>query len=118
MRRIEFKIRNKVVGTYDRLTKTYTTLRNKHHYFIKFKGFGVSTEILLKLRKLGCNKIIIIYNKADGTQTVYQTYPEKFLTEGYIWTDGELDHQRILPTEKINMKNDKKINLQQTLQDL
>lgn len=102
MRRDElFKVGARAVGKL-RADGVYISFRDKRHFFRIFKGFGISTATLMSLRKKGCKKIVIVYKKDDGTQSIYTTYSNKFLEAGKVYRDGKHDYQRILPLEEFN----------------
>jgi hypothetical protein len=94
--------KNKVIGEL-RPDHVYITQRTSKHFFVKFKGFGISASILKELKDKGCTKITLIYNRTDGTQAIYETYPNKFYELGEIWRDDENDYQRILAVKDFNM---------------
>jgi len=78
-----------------RKDKTYVTYRNKDHFFRKFEGFGISTKLLMELRRQGCRKIIIVYDIGEK-QILYEVHPDTFLSTGIIWKFRQADYQRVL----------------------
>lgn len=91
------KLGKKFIGAFRQGDRTYVSYRTPEHYFRKYKGFGISTSILKKLRKKGCRRIIIIYQETPEIQRQYKTVPDMFYQKGIIYKDKVADHQRILP---------------------
>lgn len=89
------KFRTRTTGVLKQ-DKTYFTYRSKNQYFHKYMGFGLSTHLLLQLRKQGCKKIIIIYQETENTCIKYSVHPDLFLHKGIIY-NNKGDYQRVLP---------------------
>lgn len=98
-----YELKGKLVGIL-KDNRVYITHRNKNHFFRIFQGLGVSSYILEDLHKLNCRKIVIIYDRVDGTQEVYESTPEEFIDEGIVWKDLELDYQKIMPISKLRKR--------------
>lgn len=81
----------------------FVTHRSKKHFFRKFKGFGISTFILMNLYKHDCHKIVFVYSKEDGTKEIYESTPSTFLKSGKVWEDNG-DYQRIVPINKMDKR--------------
>lgn len=96
-------MKGKMVGTL-KDDRVYITHRNKNHFFRIYQGFGMSSSILEDLHKLNCRKIVIIYDRVDETQEIYESTPEQFIEEGIIWKDLDLDFQKILPISKLRKR--------------
>ena len=94
--------RGKIIG-HLRSDKVYITHREAKHFFVKYQGFGLSYNVLIELKAKECKKIILIYNKADGTQEVFTTYPNKSFEVGEVYEGENDDWQRILPIKHFNM---------------
>lgn len=77
----------------------YVTHRRTEHYFIKYKGFGISNSEL----EIAYNKrvywIIIIYHNKKGEDIPHRIKMEdvKYLEE----YDNKGDKQKMFPTEKM-----------------
>lgn len=74
---------------------TYVTKRQKKHYFIKFKGFGVSVNEIERLKQKGIKWIMISYYRKDGTNIPYYLKVED--TDYLEEYNHEGDIQKILP---------------------
>lgn len=75
----------------------YITRRNKEkHYFRKYKGYGISTNILHKLSEMNINKIILIEETQEGENRL-ETRTEEIWARGIRYTHKQADHQIILP---------------------
>lgn len=109
-----FKLKGKLIGTLKK-DGVYVSFRTPEHYFRKYNGFGISTSILINLKRAGCKKILIIYQETPETQIKYSTYPNRFLEKGIIYKDGKRDYQRILPLTYFNKENEILQDLQSTL---
>ena len=51
------------VGMYDTETRTLNKPVNRENFMIKEAGYGIQEDVVVKLRDLGCEKIVI---KADN----------------------------------------------------
>jgi hypothetical protein len=92
----------KVIG-HIRSDHVFITRRTQEHYFVKYRGFGLSSSVIEHLKKREVRKIVLLYQRADGGEELHQTFPNKFYDLGHVWNnDG--DYQRILPLEHWNMK--------------
>lgn len=100
---LPIKIMDKVVGVL-RPDRVFITYRTDLHFFRKYNGFGLSYSVLKKILDLNCRKVIILWEKDNGTTEKLQTYPKRFIEEGELWKDGERDYQRILPIHKLQKK--------------
>lgn len=84
----------KMVGRVDLNNKTFYTKRKPEHYFIKFGGFGISLDVLHKLKKHGIEKIVIDYQGKNHIR--YATSVEKYLNAVCYFDNN--DEQRVLNT--------------------
>lgn len=91
----------KHVGAIEYPSLLYLTPRRPEHYFIKFRGFGLSTGLLRLLSKRGVRGVIFIYTKKNGQQERFLTPLEAFYAHGTRWTDREADTQLILPLSRM-----------------
>lgn len=74
---------------------TFISKRREEHIFRFYGGLGVSFDVLKRLQKLHCRKIVLLLERETGVVEKYVTTPEHFLEEGFVYMDG-LDSQRIL----------------------
>ena len=51
----------------------YRKILHPKHFMIKYKGFGISYDILKKLEKCECHLIQIIYMGKNGRKILYST---------------------------------------------
>lgn len=96
----EIQIFNKNAGYIKETTKgkIYISYRNrKQHFFRKYNGYGISTQILKKLTNEGIKEIIIIENREDETRRKLTTTPEEFYKNGTRYHYKQADYQIILP---------------------
>ena len=59
--KIPVEINKKIVGYILKDFGVYQTFRTEKHFFIRFRGFGISKDILTQLENFDIRKIIIIY---------------------------------------------------------
>jgi anaerobic glycerol-3-phosphate dehydrogenase len=94
-------LRKRLVGTL-KASRTFVTHRNKEHFFRKYKGFGISAEVIKELKKYDCEIVKIVYTKIDNTQEIYIAPLNKFLESGVFYKNGLNDYQRILNINEFN----------------
>ena len=87
---------NKTIG-YVNETNQFISRRTKEHFFVKYKGFGLSLNIITKLRNMYVNEVIILFVRGDGTTSKYKTHIINFLKHGITHINLEHDYQKILP---------------------
>lgn len=78
---------------------TYITRRRYEHYFRKFNGFGISTEVLRWLNRHDISKILIIYVNEDGSEALLRSDLSQWLSSSIEWIDysnGFEDPQQVL----------------------
>lgn len=105
MEREHITFQNKVMGYIDYENKSYNSRRTKEHVFLKFRGFGVSVQILDYLQSKGIEDINI---ECEGF--ILKTTVLQFLSNGIDWEDstfGKKESQLILPIEFWNKKETK-----------
>lgn len=78
--------------------------RYPQHIFYKFKGLGMSVQLLLSLHRVGCKKIVLLLHKNSGDIESFESTPERFLNEGAHYCDRRADHQRILSFKQLNQE--------------
>lgn len=88
----KIRIKGKVIG--EIRDNVYITTRRPEHYFIKYKGFGISSHIIQRLLKMKVREVRIIYMGERG-RTVYITPLMNFLIKGNIHYNGT-DKQYVL----------------------
>ena len=91
----DIRFKNKIIGTLN--DGVFRTHRDKRHFFVKFKGFGLSSSIIDELKRRNCRSVLLIYTKSDNSESLYLAPLMRFYEKGEIWKDGEDDWQRILP---------------------
>jgi hypothetical protein len=94
---------------------TFVVFRTKTHYFIKYHGLAISASVLKNIKDKGCKVVKIIYEYADSSQMVMETYPDKFFELGEVYCDKQGDYQRVLRLDQINMS---RVHLKATEQRL
>lgn len=91
---------NRHVGDFNRATRVFISHVKEEHIFRKYRGLGISYQVLLKLRSLGCEKIIKLLHYKDGTTEKYSMGLQEWLDNGIRYTDLEWDLQFIVPFER------------------
>lgn len=90
------KLNNRVVGSLNE--DTYITYRNtKKHFFIKFRGYGISTSVLDYLKEHGIVKIRIIEERVSGERRNINSTITDWEEKGIEYKASEYDKQIILP---------------------
>lgn len=89
------KLQDKVVGIL-RTDRVFITFRKSTHYFRKFHGFGLSYDVIKRLRDNNCQRVVILWKKENGETERLETTPHRFLEDGIVFRDGDYDNQRIL----------------------
>lgn len=83
----------------------YITFRDKEHFFKKHRGFGLSADVIRRLKRLKVRKVIIIYSGAKG-EIEFRSDLEQWIrskNEWIWWTDsGERDIQKILSVDEFD----------------
>lgn len=80
----------------------FVTHRRPEHFFVKFKGFGLSTAVINRLRRANVQNVLILYHKKNGEQSAYTAPLTAFYQHGRPWTDKQADTQLILPITQMN----------------
>lgn len=94
----------KIVGTIKTEKGMYITRKERSkHYFIKHKGYGISIEVLKKIRNKGIERIILIEINENG-ETMYETTRQEFFKKGIRHTYKQGDKQLILPIKEWKRK--------------
>jgi hypothetical protein len=96
----EIYYKGRMVGRIDVLNKTFFTTRNPNHYFIKYNGFGISSNILEKLKRNEIENIVIDYYGKKNYRLVTRT--DVFLNKG-IKYDNYGDEQYILNEKEFDL---------------
>lgn len=95
------KIRGHVQGD------TYISEREPEHYFVRYRGFGISSKIVNHLSELKIQFVSIIYHrKKDGLKIEYRAPLNKFVRRGRRYIDnseGNKDLQYILPVKEMEV---------------
>lgn len=94
---------DKLVGVYKRDTNTFIKQISEANIFSIYKGVGISYRILEHLRRINCNKIIIIIHGSNSSAKYYTTV-FKYMEEGITYNNG-LDYQKILPIISFDNKH-------------
>lgn len=95
----EIRYLGKIVGTIK--GQTFITRRRPEHFFIKFRGFGLSTGLIKQLKERYITTVIIIYTQKNGVEIPYTCALRDFYEYGEHWTDKEADTQLIMPLAKM-----------------
>jgi hypothetical protein len=82
-----------------RLDNKFVTHRRERHFFRKFKGWGMSLDLLDKLADQGVEEIILIEHRDNGRQLMYKTTPSSWLKLGKRYKHVKFEEQSILPTK-------------------
>lgn len=77
----------------------FLTKRRDPHFFRVFQGFGVSAVVLQRLRSLRIERVVILWEHADGSVDKLAARVVDFYERGTVWQDRSGDFQRILPLE-------------------
>lgn len=93
-------ILGKEMGVINKTKNAYITRRKRtEHYFRKYKGYGISTAILDKLKERNIENIILIEITKKG-EKVLRTTRQEFYKNGIRHKNKEADNQIILPEER------------------
>lgn len=86
--------------------KTYIAPKiAKKHYFVMFKGYGISLEILKKCKEEKVVDVLLEEFLADGSTKIWVTKLDWWFTHSQHWNNGE-DAQKILSLQMItNLQN-------------
>lgn len=98
-RPVEVKHFNHGVGIINE-AGVYVSRRLPHHVFRKFRGLGISGDVLNQLHRHGCNQIALLLEQDDGSVVRYDTTREMFEIFGHPWKCGT-DKQRVLGFEQM-----------------
>lgn len=101
---IDITIYGKCVGVIND-SGDYVTHRNKKHFFKKFSGFGLSFDVINKLKKNNCNKVVILYETIDFKTIKYVSNLIDWYEKSQLYKDGLNDYQRILNIKHIRVAN-------------
>jgi len=66
----------------------YHTFRVPDTFFIKYHSFGVSEEVLNKLKARGV-KTVVVHYRGKKEVANYIASVDDFLNEGKVWWDGD-----------------------------
>lgn len=89
------------IAFYQNLGIVYFTERRPIHFFVKFKGFGISKKYVSELLNYDVNVdyVMFRYTNLDNQQSVYRIPLKNILT--CIQYDYEGDKQYIIGTSKM-----------------
>ena len=94
---INKKIVGKVVGD------TFLKPVKDEHYFRKFHGFGISEEIIARLRRDDVKKIRIVWTHIDRSITILEVDFNRFVARSEKYTfrgeNEDFDAQYVCPTK-------------------
>lgn len=93
--------RGKAVGKIE--GDTYVVQKKPEHYMIKYRGFGVSVEVLNDLKSKGIKKIRMIYHGTNG-EIIFQFPVEDYLNSPLSFTDRDNDVQKFLKALSYELK--------------
>lgn len=97
----EVRLFNKIVGYIRANGETppiYITNRKRdEHYFIKHKGYGMSTKILRDLKTNNVKTIVIIEETDPHTKRKLTTTVNTYFEKGIRHKNEDADYQIILP---------------------
>ena len=100
----EFFWRERNIGRLSEDKKRFITHRFPGHFFIKHQGWGFNKELIDLLIKLKVEKIILIYKRKDGGETLYQTTPNKVRERGTLIKEKDFEEQYILNINEFEKK--------------
>ena len=103
-KRNEFFWRERNIGRLSEDKKRFITHRFPGHFFIKHQGWGFNKELIDLLIKLKVEKIILIYKRKDGGETLYQTTPNKVRERGTLIKEKDFEEQYILNINEFEKK--------------
>ena len=92
------------IGRLSEDKKRFITHRFPGHFFIKHQGWGFNKELIDLLIKLKVEKIILIYKRKDGGETLYQTSPNKVRERGTLIKEKDFEEQYILNINEFEKK--------------
>lgn len=81
---------------YLRPDKVFVTHRRNAEWFGRFKGFAMSVGVIERLRGLGVRRVVLVYDRKDGGQDLWEVCPDAFYEFGLPWRDLVGDWQRVL----------------------
>lgn len=107
---MELKIGQRTVGKYNPDTKQfYKVVEKSKHLFNKDKSWGISTQVLKDLEKVGCEKIVIFETEE---QEYYVTPFTVFMEKSWEHAFEDHDLQRFLRVKHFDIY-DKERNLKE-----
>ena len=89
----------KTVG-FLRRDKVYISERREVHIFRKYDGLGMSFSLLMKLKKAGCHKIVLILER-NNLKEKFETSIDNFIKNGINFKFREFDNQKILSFKQL-----------------
>lgn len=102
----EIKINGKMVGFVRE--GVYYTQRTPRHFMVKFQGFGISQDILNKLKEMGVTDVCLMYY--GKTKTLEMIVPlEKYLNSEKIYTFNGVDVQRFVSQKDMKITSETQV---------
>ena len=92
---MEIRHLDKLVGVINS-NNEFVSIRRPEHFFRKYKGFGLSYSVIERLKKSNVEIVKILFQREDGTASLYVAYLNDFLEKGAYFKDQKYDFQRIL----------------------
>lgn len=92
-----FRVNGKEVGKYSDEKKVYFKydIASKH-FMRKYQGYGITAEVIEELKKLGCTRVTIIEQRADGTEWIYRSAFPLWLQVAVVASEGGFEKQHFL----------------------
>lgn len=98
-------LKGKMIGWINRGEKTFYTVRNREkHYFRKFKGWGVSKQLVHVLLRQQINTLRIMLPEEKKLETVRTSL---FLRDGANYEHGDYERQLVLPESSFTVEEKK-----------
>jgi hypothetical protein len=95
-----FIVNKKEVGKFSDDKKVYFkyVIASKH-FMRKYRGYGITEEVISELDKLSCTRVTIIEKRADETEWVHRSAFALWKSVAVSAAEGGFEMQRFLPIE-------------------
>jgi len=100
----EFFWRGRNIGRLSEDKKRFITYRFPGHFFVKYQGWGFNRELIDLLIEQKVEKIVLIYKRKDGGETLYQTTPNRVKERGTLIKEKDFEEQYILNINEFEKK--------------
>lgn len=96
--------RGKIVGRVEE--DVYIAFKKPNHFFKKYGGFGISVEVLNRLKNMGIKKVRIVYEGVKGIK-VYEQELQQYLESELVYNYHNEDMQKFVSIRTEKPKKEK-----------